>query len=150
MCVNFFWWNAEHIKSHVQVTESLLESTNSMSSNRKSRLQLSIHSFSHRQVLSRSILFFRYFLRAPFILQGNDISTVLSSRTDRTELKYVNRPLSLRIRYQPLRLIIGSFALSHASIWRLSREYSSLFSNANIRERKTYWRRLAKSGGLRN
>lgn len=83
---------------------------------------------------------FSVFFVCTIYFTENDISTVLSSRADQTKLKCVNRPLSLRIRYQRCEFIIGSFALSRAHQYENYRknisEYVVFFDNASIRERE--------------
>lgn len=129
-----FLRDAEHIGYHVQITESLFES--SMSST-IARADCSCQ-FLASLIAVHSL--FSVLFACTIHFTGNDNSTVLSSRADRTKLKCVNRLLSLGIYYQCCEFIIGSFALSRASIRKLSKEYVAFFDRLAPAKGKTHRR----------
>lgn len=105
-----FLRDAEHIEYHVQITESLFEcSMSSTIARADCSCQFVVSLVAVHSLFSALFACTIYFTE-------NDISTVLSSRADRTKLKCVSRPLLLRIRYQRCEFIIGSFSLSLARI----------------------------------
>lgn len=101
---NIILCTASRTESHVQVTKSSFESRMSSSTARADR-SCQFLVLPRPRPARGPFSFFGICARHPFC--AGDALTVLSSRVDRSKLKRVNRPLSIRIRCQRCDFIIG-------------------------------------------